>query len=98
MKTLRDATVVITGGAAECGKLRVEAVAVTADVGNAREMAAAARTAAGLSTGTSVVLVAFMAALATGGGSAFRVVGEVVRVVLFPAADRLLRHALLAFH
>src|SRR3978361_881222 len=43
-----------------------------------------------------VPFVTFMAALASGGRCAFRVVGEVVRVVLLAAADLLLRHPLLA--
>src|SRR3954469_7359193 len=37
-----------------------------------------------------------MAALASGSRGAFRIVGEVVRVVLLPAADLLLGHTLLA--
>ena len=42
-----------------------------------------------------VVLVALMSAFTAGGGCAFRVVGEVVGIVLFAAANLLLRYTLM---
>src|ERR1700712_4876592 len=49
-----------------------------------------------IAAGYLAVLVAFMSAFTAGGRRAFRVVSEVVGVVLLPATNLLLRYALLS--